>query len=231
MIGAVTAGAEMLAVGQNHYIADAGTVLRLNPTEAHRNATVGTEMLRYSVLYIPKSVVASFIDAEASLPRFRSSVTREDGLFHTVCAVHATLSSEVSGQLEQESALSALVQAVAFDEICEKDEHRIPHAAAEEIRLFIDQHYAGAFGLHDLSKLTGLSTFHLARLFKKKFGLSPLAYRDQLRMVDARHRLLNGQSISQIGLELGYADQSHFTRQFQRVVGTSPQRYARGTVS
>jgi len=84
------------------------------------------------------------------------------------------------------------------------------------------------FGLCDLSRLTGLSAFHLVRTFKKAVGLSPVAYRNQRRIVAARQRLVDGQPTAQVALDLGYADQSHFTRHFQRIVGASPQRYARG---
>lgn len=230
VIGAVTAGAETLTVGRNQHVADAGTVLRLNPAQAHANATIGTETLRYSVLYIPDTVVASFLDVGAALPQFSLPVTSHSELFHKVCVAHAILACENSGKLEQESALSSLVQASNFDATFGNAEPATSHAAADVVRLFINEHYADVFGLHDLSRLTGISPFHLVRTFKKTFGLSPLAYRDQLRIVEARRLLLSGQVISQIGLTLGYADQSHFTRQFQRVVGTSPQRYARGAV-
>jgi AraC-like DNA-binding protein len=230
VIGAVTAGAEMLAVGRHQHIADAGTVLRLNPAEAHANATIGMETLCYSVLYVPKIVVGSFLDSGAGLPSFSSPLTKHVDLFRQVRAVHAVLACAVSGKLEQESALSLLVQAFQAQTLYGEIEPPSYHAAADRVRQFIEEHYASAFGLHDLSKLTGLSTFHLVRTFKKRIGLSPLAYRDQLRMAEARRLLLAKQPISQISLTLGYADQSHFTRQFQRIVGTSPQRYARDTV-
>jgi AraC-like DNA-binding protein len=228
VIGAVTTGAEMLAVGRNQHIADAGTVLRLNPGEAHANIAIGTETLRYSVLYVSKTTVASFLDTGAALPQFGAPVSKQVDLFHQVRAVHATLACAASGKLEQESALSSLVQAFKSNAVLRTSEIATSHVAADEMRQFIGEHYTGAFGLHDLSNLTGLSTSHLVRTFKKQFGLSPLAYRNQLRMAEARRLLLAGQPISQIGLALGYADQSHFTRQFQRVVGTSPQRYTRG---
>jgi AraC-like DNA-binding protein len=231
VIGAVTAGAETLSVGRKQHLADAGTVLRLNPTEAHANTTIGTETLRYSVLYVPETVIASFRDEEAALPRFDLCVTKDTKFFQKVCSVHAMLSSDVSGKLEQESALASLVHTLISDETWEQAEIVVPHAAAEIMRSFIKEHYADGFGLHDLSMLTGLSTFHLIRTFKRNFGLTPLAYRDQLRIIKARRFLLQGQSTAQIALKLGYADQSHFTRQFQRIVGTSPQRYARSAVA
>jgi AraC-like DNA-binding protein len=226
VIGAVTAGAETLSVGRQQHLADAGTVLQLNPTEAHANVTIGTETLRYSVLYVPETVIASFCNEGTTLPRFDLCVTKDASLFQRVCSVHAMLSSDGSGKLEQESALASLVHALNSVETPKQTGSAVLHTAAETMRLFIEDHHVDGFGLHDLSALTGLSTFHLIRTFKRSFGLTPLAYRDQLRMTKARRFLLQGQSTAQIASELGYADQSHFTRQFQRIVGTSPQRYA-----
>ena len=230
VIGAVTTGAETLTVGRNQHVADVGTVLCLNPAEAHANTTIGTETLRYSVLYVPKATVESFLDGGAPLPKFVSPVSKEIDLFHHVRRVHVMLECAVAGKLEQESALSSLVQMLKSHAPCNKSESVTSHVAADTMRQFIDEHYVEGFGLRDLSSLTGLSVFHLSRTFKKGFGLSPLGYRDKLRMIEARRLLLAGHPISQIGLRLGFADQSHFTRQFQRVVGTSPQRYARGTI-
>lgn len=228
VIGAVTAGAEMLTVGRNQHVADIGTVLLLNPAQPHANIAVGTETLRYSVMYVPEPIVASFLDTGVALPEFELPVQKQASLFSKVLSIHAMLASAASGRLEQESAMSAFVHALRPHAPPDRSERFAFPIAADKMRQFIGDHYTGVFGLRDLSIVTGLSTFHLVRTFKKAYGLSPLAYRDHLRMTEARRLLLAGQSTSQIGLALGYADQSHFTRQFQRVVGISPQRYTRG---
>jgi AraC-like DNA-binding protein len=102
-----------------------------------------------------------------------------------------------------------------------------PSAAIALCRQYIDDRFTESFGLETLSALTGLSAFHLVRSFKKSIGLAPLAYRNQRRVMEARARLLAGQPSVQVALDMGYADQSHLTRQFQRLVGVSPGRYAK----
>jgi AraC-like DNA-binding protein len=42
----------------------------------------------------------------------------------------------------------------------------------------------------------------------------------------ARRLLLTGLSIADVSLEAGFADQSHFTRAFKRIVGVTPAAIA-----
>jgi AraC-like DNA-binding protein len=44
--------------------------------------------------------------------------------------------------------------------------------------------------------------------------------------MEARRRLLAGEPIAEIAAGTGFVDQSHLTRQFKRVMGTTPARYA-----
>lgn len=225
VIGAITAGAEMLTVAGRSYLADRGSVLRLRPGEAHANATHGAEMLRYEVLYVPVAVFDAIVPAPRPLG-FASPVVRDARLHNTVRTVHRTLRSRVADRLEQESALGALAGAIGL-EPADAAPHAEHSPIAGRVRDYIDAHLADDFGLEQLSQAIGASPFHLVRVFKRSVGLSPLAYRNQRRLAEARKRLGEGQAAVQVALDLGYADQSHFIRQFQRVVGTSPGRYAR----
>lgn len=223
VVGTVIAGAEVLAVRGQPHVAAAGSVLRLHPDEPHANWTLGEQALSYRVLYLPAAVMHAFLDPGTVL-RFETPVTSDPALFEAVNEAHAALAADDGGALEQQSALAAL--AASLVEAAGPAERVSAPAAVTRAKAFIDGHYAEGFDLHDLAGLAGLSPFHLARSFKKAVGLSPLAYRNQRRVMEARGRLLAGEPIAQVALELGYADQSHLTRQFQRILGISPGRYA-----
>ena len=206
VVGAVVAGAETLTVAGRSHRVDAGSVLWLRPDEAHL-----------------------YCDRDDAALGFRAPTSADPALFAAVCAAHAALRCDAAGQLEQESALGALVQACAVEShgALDRTWSQSAHLGRiAEARAYIDCNYADGFGLRELAVLSGLSVFHFTRSFKKAVGLSPLAYRNQRRVVEARGRLLDGQPIAQVALDMGYADQSHLTRQFQRIVGASPRRYA-----
>jgi len=72
-----------------------------------------------------------------------------------------------------------------------------------------------------------LSTYHLTRVFKKSTGVSPHQYVVQVRVNSARSLLTAGagnRSLAEIAAAVGFADQSHLTRHFKRVLGVTPKQ-------
>jgi AraC-like DNA-binding protein len=82
--------------------------------------------------------------------------------------------------------------------------------------------------LRHVSEACRLSASHFARAFKISTGLSPLKWLIALR-VDLSRRTLMGSDISLVDVAgmYGFSDQSHFSRVFRRVVGTSPGAWRR----
>jgi len=73
------------------------------------------------------------------------------------------------------------------------------------------------------------SVRQLQRLFKEYVGVSPKWVIQRYRLLDAAERVAAGSIVdwADLALELGYADQAHFIRDFKRFVGRSPGEYAR----
>jgi AraC-like DNA-binding protein len=228
VVGAVMTGSEVLVVGDMTHAVSTGQVLRLHPDQPHANRTTGSETLRYRVAYIPDHVIAPYLADRGTMQRFASPVLIGQRSHAAVADAHAMLSRNDSGRMEQDSALAALAS-VMFSDGCRRTPEGEPTSseAVAAARRYIDVHFAGGFGLSTLSAAAGISVFHLARSFRKAVGITPLAYRNQRRIVEARRLLLAGPPIAAVALDVGYADQSHLTRQFQRVVGVSPARYVR----
>ena len=81
--------------------------------------------------------------------------------------------------------------------------------------------------LEELASLANLSPYHLARVFRDEIGMPPHAYQTQARLGRTRVLLLRGWPPARVAQETGFADQSHLTRRFKRLVGVTPGRYAR----
>ena len=84
-------------------------------------------------------------------------------------------------------------------------------------------------GLDDLAKAVDLTRFQALRAFKRKYGIPPHDYQLTVRTGLAVPLLCRGASVTHVAHELGFTDQSHFTRHFKRIWRMTPGRYARGS--
>jgi AraC family transcriptional regulator len=82
--------------------------------------------------------------------------------------------------------------------------------------------------LGEVSRVAGVHPAHLAREFRRAYKQSPASYVRRLRLEWAAERLERGhESVADVSVASGFADQSHFTRAFRRHAGVTPAAYRR----
>jgi AraC-like DNA-binding protein len=80
--------------------------------------------------------------------------------------------------------------------------------------------------LDQLAHRAGLTRFQLDQRIRALFGLSTAQYVTRARINQARGLLRRGDdSVADIALQCGYADQAAFTRAFRKAVGLTPSQY------
>lgn len=92
---------------------------------------------------------------------------------------------------------------------------------------WIRQNYDAPLKVDHLARLAHMSpsTFH--RQFKALTALSPLQYQKQIRLQEARRRLLAHEAdVAAVGLAVGYESPSQFSREYRRLFGEAPGRDA-----
>jgi PAS domain S-box-containing protein len=92
----------------------------------------------------------------------------------------------------------------------------------------IVNHYAEPLSMPALARKVSLSVSQFDRRFKKRFCTTPRKYLANVR-VHAACQLLSSTDlpIAAIAAQTGFYDQSHFTKQFAKVKGTTPAQYRR----
>lgn len=70
-----------------------------------------------------------------------------------------------------------------------------------------------------------VSKYYLIRKFKSSIGMTPHQFCIQNRIRKSQGILDEDKTISRIAAEMGFYDQSHFDKAFQRIVGISPSEY------
>lgn len=90
----------------------------------------------------------------------------------------------------------------------------------------LDDGFAQGIELDAVARDAGLSRPHFFKLFRENTGVTPALYANTMRVERALDRLMSSQnSITDIGCELGFSSQSHFTHFFSAHVGISPTQY------
>ncbi len=91
---------------------------------------------------------------------------------------------------------------------------------------YIETHYSEKITLEALSDYAGISTYHLAHMFKKCTGQSPIEYINHYRLSMAANKLMetNDQIIG-IAIDTGFNNISYFNRAFKKRFGVTPKEY------
>ena len=95
----------------------------------------------------------------------------------------------------------------------------------EQMVAYLDEYYKENITLEELGEQFGLNTFYIIRLFKSQMNLTPRAYLLNVKINKAKEFLQQGYSIVDTALECGFVDQSHFHRNFLKIVATTPKEY------
>lgn len=88
--------------------------------------------------------------------------------------------------------------------------------------------YADKISLADLSREVNIHPVHLSRSFSQYFRCTLGEYIRQVR-VERSLALMSQRklSLTEIAFTCGFADQSHFSRSFRRIIGVNPSTYRR----
>lgn len=97
----------------------------------------------------------------------------------------------------------------------------------ERVLAHIEGNLGARVFVAELAKVAGLSRCHFVRQFRVATGESPMRYMHRRRIERAKTMLATRDArIAAVAAGLGFADQSHFTRIFGRIVGVTPKRFA-----
>jgi AraC-like DNA-binding protein len=217
---------------RNHsgnHVRHENSALLLQPSEVHI-CTSARGCTDFKVLYIePAFVVRAARGLGLSrFPHFRTAQSEDPSLLTAVGEFCAAV-EERAGANEQQSRFDTCLKHM-LDATHERPlSARSVHHPVTRARDYLRHRFHETVTLDDLGNVSGLSRFHLLRTFAAQVGLPPHAYQLRLRVERAMTLLRTGLSPSAVAGLVGFADQSHLTRHFRRLVHVTPAQYARAT--
>lgn len=96
----------------------------------------------------------------------------------------------------------------------------------KKVMEFIEAHYNEPLTVEQIAREICLSPSRLSHIIKDEFGTTLMDCISKVRIDKAKRLLDNGEiSIAQIAQEVGFSDQSYFTKVFKKIEGCTPKIY------
>lgn len=99
------------------------------------------------------------------------------------------------------------------------------------VKNFIDNNYEKEINLEFLSHTLYTSKYHLLRLFKKYYGLTPKQYLTIRRLEKSKEYLKQGMRVAEVCYIVGYHTHSSFCTLFKTKVGLTPTEFQKEQLS
>lgn len=93
------------------------------------------------------------------------------------------------------------------------------------VRNYIENNYDVDLNLDVLSRIQFVSKYHLLRLFKKYYGLTPRQYLINKRIAKSKEHLKNGMSVTETCFAVGFESLGSFSTLFKSRTGKSPKEF------
>lgn len=99
------------------------------------------------------------------------------------------------------------------------------------VRNYIDNNYDIDLNLDLLSNIKLVSKYHLLRLFKKYYGLTPRQYLIDKRIEKSKENLINRISVTETCFAVGFESLGSFSTLFKAKTGKTPSEFQKERLS
>lgn len=111
---------------------------------------------------------------------------------------------------------------VSYDIVDNKRGSRECHKAKQ----YIDKNYSDKITLDSLAKISNLNKYYLSHRFAEIYGVSPIAYLNNVRITACKDLLKNtNHSIEEIAIMTGFSSRSYLAQAFQKTCSMTCQQY------
>ncbi|MFI0487240.1 AraC family transcriptional regulator [Actinomadura sp. 9N215] len=231
-IGVTVDGLETMRYRGEKVYSGAGSLVVVEPGEAHTGGPARPEGFAYLCLYPGAELLGAAVnsDEEPAWPHFREPIIDDRQLGEALRLAHRALrrgEDPLEGESRLLGVLGALVRRHAGPGPEEVPGRRGADAGriARVVSARLSDEMLAPPTLAEIAGDLELSRYQLLRAFRDAMGMPPYAWLAQHRVTRARALLDAGHRPAEAATLVGFADQAHLTRWFRRVVGVTPGAY------
>jgi AraC-like DNA-binding protein len=227
-IGAVDGGVSTYWNRRAKETVGAGSVVVINPDDAHACNPVADQPWSYRMFYVDVAWLTG-LQHELGFSRnadFRAfSTTSSTALYAGLHRLHGILTDEHASELRKQSA--ALAFFMDMQQALDPAPAQLGDGNGKLLRAaeFISDNCTRVLSLDDICAAASLSPAYLIRAFKGQFGMTPHAYLINRRIQYGQAQLKRGKPIADVAAASGFADQAHFQRAFKQHLAATPGQY------
>lgn len=225
-LGLVDAGTALFQHADGAQPMAAGSVVLIEPGVWHACNPAQVAQWSYRMLYVQADWLHALLGITGL--RFVQRALHNDAVTAVVEQLcHNLLQGDAAGFT---ATLTGLLRQPAIAQPVPPSAHP-QHAHDAAVHHALQQLHAqpdAAPSVQALAQAEGMSASRFIRHFKAATGVTPGAYRLNLRLNGARRLLAEGAALADAAHAMGFADQAHLQRSFKAHHALTPGRYARG---
>jgi AraC-like DNA-binding protein len=230
-VGVCTDGLERIDYRGSAHVSGPGSVVVVEPGEAHTGMPAALEGFTYRVFYPSPTLFVELADLPPDRPpRFGQLVFHDPELAIRLIEAHAALGGGAEPLRADSQLVELLAALVRRHAVPARSASRLlagpsgprRRTVARAVRDRLADQMTNPPTLAEIAADLRLSRYQLLRAFRAEVGMPPYAWLAQHRVARARALLAGGGRPAEVASQVGFADQAHLTRWFRRVLGVTP---------
>ncbi|BET95855.1 AraC family transcriptional regulator [Xenorhabdus taiwanensis] len=206
-----------------------GSLVIINPLEVHSCNPIPDTNWSYKMLYVcPKwlSYVQSMVVGERITNFIPFSINHTDSpeLYIQFQELANTIILDKDRMKTEEKSISFFTNLFSQSNSILLDKV-VPKNNVFKAYEYICENFRSNISVKDIAVHSQLSEYHIIHAFRKAYGITPHAMQIAMRINEAKVLLKQGMNIASVATELGFYDQSHFHRNFKKLVAATPAEY------